>query len=179
MENTDLFFCCNCKYWTQFERRDVQTRLGWCNKDRQRVSISAKQDFCSSFAFNNPAPPTVADAERLSDHQLGELCRLLRDRLNFQEAINRLSEGCAFYSRKIDEQETTIARLTIERDRAREVAERQAAEISIQSDQLLMMSEHLNESSKQRDTTRAQVNDLSAEVVKMTEEIRQLRGMIH
>ena len=178
MENTDLFFCCNCKYWTQFERRDVQTRLGWCNKDRQRVSISAKQDFCSSFAFNNPAPPTVADAERLSDHQLGELCRLLRDRLNFQEAINRLSEGCAFYSRKIDEQETTIARLTIERDRAREVAERQAAEISIQSDQLLMMSEHLNESFKQRDTARAQVNDLSTEVVKMNEEIRQLRGMI-
>jgi len=63
-------------------------------------------------------------------------------------------------------------------DALRGLCERQAAEISIQSDQLLMMSEHLNESSKQRDTTRAQVNDLSAEVVKMTEEIRQLRGMI-
>ena len=47
-----------------------------------------------------------------------------------------------------------------------------------QSQVCIWLNDAVNESFKQRDTARAQVNDLSAEVVKMTEEIRQLRGMI-
>ena len=81
------------------------------------------------------------------------------------EITNRPCPWNGAVAKRIAEQETTIARLTIERDQARDVAERHVVQCS--------------KLAADRDTARAQVDDLSTEVVKMNEEIRQLRGMIH
>jgi len=194
MENTDRI-CGNCGYWC-FDESSPDRFYGICYHfswtDGHGSYGHARTETCSGFSsrFVRPPSPGIYQDPHLR----------IRD---LENELDRLA------TRRAQLEHVHLADLD-EIDTLRGHCERQAAEISIQSNQLLKMSEHLNESFKQRDQARtelarmtdqrnnlqrsyddllavrdqrdqarAQVDDLSTEVVKMNEEIRQLRGMIH
>jgi len=210
MENNDRT-CNNCGYWMQANHH-LKTGYGYCTHTGGKT-ITGNFESCGSFASRFAQDPYVRirDLENEIDRLATRRAQLEHVHREDTDTIERLHEGCAFYSKRIAEQETTIARLTIgiaaERDDARAAlagcesnfgAWRKEMDQTIKFLKLDLenvrvirqneLIEHAREMDEQdrkietlireRDKARAQVDDLSAEVVKMTEEIRQLRGMI-
>ena len=142
MENTDRI-CGNCGYWC-FDESSPDRFYGICYHfswtDGQSLALHARTETCSGFSsrFVRPPSPGIYQDPHLRIRDLeNEIDRLATRRAQLEhvhredtDTIERLHEGCSFYSKRIAEQETTIARLTIERDQARDVAERHVVQCS-------------------------------------------------